>query len=50
MFVRLVPQMPLMRPGFISGSMSCADQIPSPDDLAEEFERFLQDPPDDESR
>lgn len=24
------------------------DQIPSPDDLAEEFERFLQDPPDDE--
>jgi proteasome assembly chaperone (PAC2) family protein len=24
------------------------DQIPSPDDLAEEFERFLQDPPDDD--
>ena len=24
------------------------DQIPTPDDLAEEFERFLQDPPDDE--
>jgi proteasome assembly chaperone (PAC2) family protein len=25
------------------------DQIPTPDDLAEEFERFLQDPPDDEA-
>jgi proteasome assembly chaperone (PAC2) family protein len=24
------------------------DQIPSPDDLAEEFERFLQDPPDED--